>query len=419
MPNHNPGNERIKRQYLSFLKEAKRQSEATVDDVANALAAFEEDTKYRDFRAFRHEQAVAFKRHLAERLSQKTGAKLSKATMHATLAHLRRFFQWLAGQPGFRSRLTYSDAEYFSLSEKDTRVATARRPTRFPTIEQVKHALALMPSSTDVERRDRALVAFVLLTGARDSAVASMRLKHVDLTSKSVSQDAREVKTKFSKTFTTYFFPVGDDVRRIVEEWVRYLREGKLWGNDDPLFPSTEVAPGAEQHFEVIGLKRVHWSSAAPIRTIFRAAFEAARLPYFNPHSLRNTLVQLGQQQCQTPEQFKAWSQNLGHEEVLTTFYSYGYVADQRQGEIIHALHGARAGDQPEVEAIADAIVRRLEDRGPATVRRARCGTDRVEGRLDLEESDVYFRSNDERDSQLGHRVRVGGAPTRLRCKTP
>ncbi len=331
-----------------------------MDDVANALAAFEADTKYRDFRAYRPEQAVAFKRHLAQRQSQKTGAKLSKATMHATLAHLRRFFQWLAGQPGFRSKLTYSDADYFSLSEKDTRIATARHPKRFPTIEQVKHVLATMPASSDVERRDRALVAFVLLTGARDSAVASLRLKHVDLTSRSVSQDAREVQTKFSKTFTTYFFPVGDEVRQIVEAWVVYLRKEKLWGNDDPLFPSTEVAPGAEQHFEVVGLRKAHWSSASPIRTIFRQAFEAAGLPYFNPHSLRNTLVHFGQEQCRTPEEFKAWSQNLGHEDVLTTFSSYGYVATPRQGEIIQQLGIPRATEQPGAEAIAEAVARRL-----------------------------------------------------------
>lgn len=360
MPNHHPSNERIKRQYLTFLKEAKRQSEATVDDVANALAAFEEDTKWRDFRAFRREQAVAFKRHLAERLSQKTGAKLSKATMHATLAHLRRFFQWLAGQPGFKSKLTYSDSEYFGLSEKDTRVAMARHPVKFPTVEQVKHVLATMPSTTDVQRRDRALIAFVLLTGARDSAVASMRLKHVDLASRSVFQDAREVKTKFSKTFTTYFFPVGDEVRQIVEDWVRYLREGKLWGNDDPIFPSTAVTLGAEQHFEVTGLKRSHWSSASPIRTIFRAAFEGAGLPYFHPHSLRHTLGQRGQQQCQTIEQFKAWSQNLGHEEVLTTLTNYGYVAPQRQGELILGLGAPRHSDRPDIELMAEAVARHL-----------------------------------------------------------
>jgi hypothetical protein len=33
--------------------------------------------------------------------------------------------------------------------------------------------------------------------------------------------------------------------------------------------------------------------------------------------SLHNTLVRLGQDLCQPPEEFKAWSQNLGHEKVL------------------------------------------------------------------------------------------------------
>ena len=35
------------------------------------------------------------------------------------------------------------------------------------------------------------------------------------------------------------------------------------------------------------------------------------------------TLVRLGQEVCQSPEEFKAWSQNLGHEQVLTTFLNY------------------------------------------------------------------------------------------------
>lgn len=44
MTTHNPSNERIKRQYPTFLKEAKGQSEATVDAAAKALAQFETDT---------------------------------------------------------------------------------------------------------------------------------------------------------------------------------------------------------------------------------------------------------------------------------------------------------------------------------------------------------------------------------------
>jgi integrase/recombinase XerD len=88
----------------------------------------------------------------------------------------------------------------------------------------------------------------------------------------------------------------------------------------------------------VSGLERKHWGSAGPIRKIFRDAFAGAGLPYFNPHSFRKTLAQLGEKLCPTPEQFKAWSQNLGHEKVLTTFSSYGEVAADRQRDIIREL---------------------------------------------------------------------------------
>ena len=311
MTKHHAGNERIKRRYFAYLKEAKRHSEPTVDAVAKALDRFEVDTKHRDFKAFHFEQAIAFKRHLTEQKGQQSGEPLSKATLHATLAHLKRFFHWLAGQPGYKSRLQYADAEYFNLSDKDTRVATARRAQSAPTVEQVKHVINSMPTRTDLERRNRALIAFTLLTGARDNATASMKLKHVNLHAASVHQDAREVRTKYSKTFTTFFFPVGTEIRQILTEWVVHLREVQLWGDNDPLFPATRMAQGATRQFAAVGLERAHWSSAAPIRRIFRDAFVNAGLPYFNPHSLRHTLVRLGEVVCRTPEDFKAWSRTL------------------------------------------------------------------------------------------------------------
>jgi len=357
---HNPANERIKRKYFAFLKEAKRHSEPTIDAAAKALNRFEIYSKFRDFKTFHFEQAIAFKRHLAQQKGQRSGKKLSKSTLHTTLTQLKRFFQWLSMQPGYKSRIQYSDAEYFNLSDKDTRIATAKRHQKAPTMEQVKHVISMMPTSTEIERRNRALVAFTLLTGARDSAIASMKLKHVDLIAGCVYQDAREVQTKFSKTFTTFFFPVGEDIIGIVTEWVSYLRDEKLWGNDDPLFPSTRIEVGNSRQFEAAGLSRTHWSTATPIRTIFRNAFTAAGLPYFNPHSFRNTLVRFGEKVCQTPEQFKAWSQNLGHEKVLTTFLSYGEVACQRQGEIIHNLAKPQEAKQTDADEIAKAVIKQL-----------------------------------------------------------
>jgi integrase/recombinase XerD len=338
MKTHSPENERIKRQYFTYLKEAKRYSESSLDGVASALHGFEAYTKYRDFRDFHIGQAVGFKRHLAEQVSCRTKERLSKATLYSTLMALRNFFHWLAGRSGYRSRLSYSDADYFNLSEKETRIAKAHRDQLVPTIGQIEHVIQMMPAKSDIERRNRALIAFALVTGARDSAVASLKLKHIDVAAAKVIQDAREVRTKFSKSFTTVFFPVGDHVQQIVVDWVGHLMKDKLWGPDDPVFPATRVVVGVSRKFEASGLDRKHWSNAAPIRAIFRDAFTRAGLPYFNPHSFRKTLVQLGEKLCQTPEEFKAWSQNLGHEKVLTTFSSYGEVAAERQTEIIRQL---------------------------------------------------------------------------------
>jgi integrase len=343
MTTHNAENERTKRRYFVYLKEAKRYSEASLDLVAKALHRFESYTRFKDFKAFHFEQAVAFKRYLADQTNVRTGERLSKATLHTTLNALRNFYHWLGGQPGYRSRLTYADADYFNLSEKDTRIAKAHREKGVPTLEQIRHVLQSMPTVSEIDRRNRGLIAFALLTGARDSAIASMKLKHVDLAHGTVFQDAREVRTKFSKTFTTYFFPVGEEVKAIVENWLEYLRTEKLWSLDDPLFPATRIAIGANRQFEAFGLERRHWTNATPIRRIFADAFCGAGLPYFNPHSFRNTLAQLGQRLCRTPEDLKAWSQNLGHEGVLTTLTSYGKVAPTRQAEIIRNLAPSNA----------------------------------------------------------------------------
>ncbi len=164
-----------------------------------------------------------------------------------------------------KNRISYSDAEYFN-TVKEARVAKTHRDARVPTLEQIRHVILTMPAGTEIERRDRALFAFTILTGARDGATASFKLKHVEIAEDELDQDARQVNTKFSKSFTTWFFHVGDEIRQIVIDWVNYLRQKRLWGLDDPLFPATKVVVGSNQRFVTAGLDRKHWSSAGPIR---------------------------------------------------------------------------------------------------------------------------------------------------------
>lgn len=60
------------------------------------------------------------------------------------------------------------------------------------------------------------------------------------------------------------------------------------------------------------GLSRTHWVTTNSIRAVLKKRLLAAGQPYFHPHLFRKTIAQLGAQRCKTPEDFKAWSQNMG-----------------------------------------------------------------------------------------------------------
>ena len=362
MAKSHPKNERIKHRYAAYLEDAKRMSPKTTEKALASIRQLELANSCKDFASFHIEHARRFKRVLQEARKPKSGTPLAKATIHSRLNEVKAFFMWLADQPGYRSRIRYSDCDYFNPSANDSRVATARCPQRVPDLDQILHVIELMPCKTTLEKRDRALLAFTLLSGARDDAVASLNIGHVDLERRVVFQDARSVRTKNRKTISSWFFPVGADIEAIVAEWVLHLRDDFHFGDDDPLFPCTRVALDDNCQFAAAGVERRHWKNAGRIRKIFKQAFEAAGLPYFPPHSFRKTLARLGERMCRTPEEFKAWSQNLGHEHVLTTFTSYGQVENHRQGEIMSSLSNRKteksddAGGNPSAETIARVV---------------------------------------------------------------
>lgn len=338
MRKYNPDNELAKREYQDFLRNAGGRSEATLDMVAAAIHRFEAFNRYRSFKTFRREQASSFKAHLAQQKNEATGRPLSKATLYSTLKVLRAFFEWLAREPGYRKALVYSDAQYFNVTENDARVATASRTRPAPTLDQVRRMVEALPAATPLERRDRALVATVMLTGARAAAVASLRLKHLDLARRGLVQDAREVKTKRAKTFTAFFYPVGEPFEDVVRAWARELAHEHDFGPDDPLFPAARTTIGTDRQFQARGFERRRLSSSSPVREAFRRACAAAGLPYYNPHSLRHTLVRLGYDLDLSAKELKAWSQGFGHTSPLTTLVSYGALSEHEQAAVMASL---------------------------------------------------------------------------------
>jgi integrase len=366
MTKPNAKNERIKRDYVLYLEEAKRRDPITVDRVLKSIARFEESTRRKDFKSFHRQQAVAFKKKLAEGLNPRTGERLSKATVHSILRDLHAFFFWLAHLPGFKSHIGFSDADYFNLSDKDIAIAQARREKNVPTLAQVELALSSMPENSVLERRNRAVVAYAVVTGARVAALASFRLGDINVDESFVDQDARHVKTKFSKTFRTFLMPVSDLAMSIAKDWHEEMSADPTRGPQDPLFPATAMGLSVDGIFKPDGLARNAWSTTGPIREIFQAAFDSAALPYFNPHSIRDMLVRHIMALDLPLETLKSWSQNLGHQGLLTTLTSYGSVPTHRQGELIRKglpKPGGRAADLPDPQLVA-AIAKVLQETG-------------------------------------------------------
>jgi len=361
MTKHNAANERIKHDYFAYLKEALGRDEATIGGVAKSLARFEESTVARDFKRFHRAQAVAFKARLGKAVNVRTGERISKATMLSTLRDLRAFFFWLAHLPGFKSHIAYGDADYFNLSDKDVAVARAKREKPVPTLAQVHRVLSAMPADTVLERRDRALVAFTAMTGARVGALASFRLEHLDMKEGFVEQDARTVRTKFSRTFRTFFIPIGGEALAIFTAWADELERDNGWTRDGPLFPPTQTGLDEYGCFCAAGLSRTGWNTTQPINAVFRRAFAAAGLDYYNPHSFRDMLVRFGYSLNLTIEEFRAWSQNLGHADMMTTLTSYGRVPVHRQGELIRAVGAGRASVvDPDAVILARALLAKI-----------------------------------------------------------
>jgi integrase/recombinase XerD len=333
----NVTNERIKKKYWIYLKEANRHCESTIDNIRKSLLRFEEFLQGKELQ-FNKKLAIEFKKHLNRYKSRHSKSSLSLSTVNSTTNQLKDFFRWLSHQDGYKRKINILDLEFLSLSNNDIRAAKSSGYKPFPTMEQIGKVLEAMPAKTEIEKRNKALIAFTLLTGMRDGAIISLKIKHIDLEREHVMQDPKEVKTKFRKYIDTFFFPVGEEIKQIFVKWVKFLKEEKLFGYEAPLFPRTELLNDEIDGFIAGGLSCKHWTSATMIRQIFKDAFTNVGIPYFAPHTFRKTLVQLGEQKCKTPEEFKAWSQNLGHESPLTTFNSYGCVQTYRQADIMKSF---------------------------------------------------------------------------------
>jgi integrase len=333
----NVENERIKLDYQNYLRHADGIDHKTIDKKMAAIRQFEISTNCKAFRQFNKAQAMAFKDWLDLVRNTRTKARLSKATVGTVLRAVREFFRWLTAQQGFKKALGRNEWVYLKQPRKDARAAQVSSPRHVPDVAHVLKAFESMPFRTSVEKRNRALVAFLMLTGARIGAVTTLRVKHLDLERRHVFQDPREVDTKFSKPINTTFYPMGEVYVDAVVEYVNHLREDLHFGPEDALFPAID-RKATPSGFQVVGLKRTPYATTAPLRDVVKEAFALVQMPKYTPHAFRHMLMLYGDKNTNTREEFKAWSQNMGHKSEAVSVESYIPISEDAKHEIILRL---------------------------------------------------------------------------------
>ena len=205
--------------------------------------------------------------------------------------------------------------------------------------------LRVSPASSDIERRNRALVAFLALTGIRVGTLIDLRLRHVNLIERTVRIDPREVAVKFDRSFTVSFFPVDPVFDEIFTDYVRWLRDDLGFRPDAPLFPRSRRVRRTRHSFGYEGLEPMQWTTTQSPQRIVREIFDAHGYEKVTPHAFRTMLALLGNRVTKTQEEAKAWSQNLGHRDLDTTMNTYATLDATRQKEVIEKI-GQRDGPE-------------------------------------------------------------------------
>ena len=334
-------NEQVKREFFEQLKGAKGFAKSSVRAFADAIAQWQTFTQNEDFSKFNKTKATAFVEWLSERSAKTKTGKIALVTQDNYLRRAKKFFEWLSGQPGYKSKIMKNEVEWLRLSKTDARIARMGTTRQEPTFEEVKMIIQSIEGKNELELRDRALICLAIITGARISALASLRMKSFNKKTNVIYQNPRDgIKTKSTKLIPTVFFPIGwDDPQKYFVEWYEYL-EVKGFEPDDPLFPATlnnfsEKANSYSYSRDL--LSKNFWNGAGSARSIFKKRCLSAGIPYFNPHSFRHLVIGILMENTLTEKQKKAISLNVGHESVATTFDSYGY-SNMTPDEVIETI---------------------------------------------------------------------------------
>lgn len=351
-------NWRDTRDYLTYCAEVRQNARRTVMFSRTALdhlLNWATDTAFSVVPDLR----PAYPVWIAETLAGRAPSYIEKL-----LSTSRAFFAWARERWPVRYERVRTDW----IAGLRSKVRPGRVVTKeLYTLENVRDLVAVNARRL-VERRDRAAVAFLFLSGMRVGAFVSLPVRSVTFDYQ-VEVNAAPmvlirqwpdfgVRTKNSKAANTFLLPHSElaDLRAIVWEWHQEVAEGLgqygMW--------YALIAPDGETFLDDQA-PGIHRSSGLRLR--LERLCQRAGVDYLSPHKLRHGHITWARGQCRTISDYKAVSQNVMHATLQITDSKYGMLAD---GELVSRLAGMGvdvaqlAGDDEILELLENLFRRRV-----------------------------------------------------------
>lgn len=264
---------------------------------------------------------------LSARLDGEDG-RLSAVYIKKALATARLFFTWLSDNETGYKHIKQS----WIKTIKAKRLSDAPRNSEYVTLEEIR-AIARAQVCTVRERRTRAALAFLYLSGMRIGAFVSLPLQAVDIANRSVFQyPSLGVRTKNSKHAKTFLYEIPE-LLEVVKQWDDEVRSilplNGFWFA--PLSPETgQIDPSIIE----VGEHRTNLATRN-----FKVWLAQQGLSYHSPHKFRHGHIHYGLSHSQNMSDYKAVSMNAMHANMEITDQFYSVLQDAELKNKIGSLN--------------------------------------------------------------------------------
>jgi integrase len=227
------------------------------------------------------------------------------------------------------------------VSNEIERMAAQTVMVEYPTLDEVLNIVKNLPGKTEVELRNKCLVAFTYCTGIRDNAIRTLPFGAVNIDKMFVEQNPRKgTKVKLSKIIYSKIFPFEQSLINVISDY-HHLLEDKKFEPQDPYFPQSKriIEEGGLCFTESVEISRNYWKSLESVRTVFKESARLAGSKYFYPHLFRHAAIRRLLDCACTALEIKAIYQSVGHESFFTILESYANLDIAAQLEVLSNLN--------------------------------------------------------------------------------